>query len=452
MPSSAYALYTGSASHLGWGNPTSGAVVPVCYTPAFANQPFSHPESPANNLTAFLGIIRNAVESTWQRAANIRFTGWGPCQMVACAWASQTLCPPNGTLALDYIPGRPNYSAHTGFRSDGATNVYLGFDDMLIETFEHTAVHEFGHALGFKHEYNRADNFAYQYPWYSCGIPLPTNPAHSPPNIFLTDYDPQSIMNYCGENYRLTDFEYDPTRFDLSAGDVRGAIKAYGKKPSGIYVYNGKPLSKSLPNQSGGFPSLTEQMYFWSGVTASRQQWIMSGNLCVSTNGSQGDTLWLMNCVGSGSFDENQRWDIEPSGRIRRSGTNLCVTIQGSPNTPQNPLTLSPCQSTLAANEIFSFYPYEVRFGSKCVYSNAGLTLNDCTPAGPSVNQGGMDLGYSVYFFRGKLTTPDGQCITTGGPIASSPWIFGGPSEQRYSWYTAPCSTLVKTQTFDTWK
>lgn len=455
VPNRAQALYAQDAGHLRWGTPTTGATVPVCYAESFATQPL-----PAGiDFYSFLDVVRDGAESAWARAANIRFTGWGPCPIPWPASAVVLIKGGDFATAFGGSPAKITLVPSLLMSESGAN---------WRANWKHISAHEFGHVLGFwGHENLRADNYYFVdptsigyettpnggYVTYGCyplrGNPDFQTPSTSPPSVFLTYYDHQSIMNPCGEvsdlvNGRLLNERGERT--ELSAGDVRGAIKAYGKKPTGIYVFNGDPIKKTLPNQSSGFNGLWQQLQFWNSVTAFRQQWVMDGNYCVTSNSNdQGEILWTMACTGTGYvMDHMQRWNIEPSGRIRRSGTNMCVTVQGPPDSG-NLLMLYPCQSTPAANEIFSFYPYEIRFGNKCVYNTGSLTLNDCKPAGPSVNQGGMDLGYSVYFFRGQLQTTDGKCIRAFlSADASSP-------SGQHSWDTQTCQDKP-TQIFDTWK
>lgn len=73
------------------------------------------------------------------------------------------------------------------------------------------AVHEFGHAIGFTHEQNRADA-----PGECQLLAQGTNP-----DTLLTPYDPTSVMNYCNKRWNNEGF--------LSALDISAAQALYGK-------------------------------------------------------------------------------------------------------------------------------------------------------------------------------------------------------------------------------
>jgi hypothetical protein len=70
------------------------------------------------------------------------------------------------------------------------------------------AAHEFGHALGFTHEQNRADS------------PCTTMDQGPDPDTFVTVYDPNSIMNYCNPKWNGDG--------KLSNFDVQAVQKLYG--------------------------------------------------------------------------------------------------------------------------------------------------------------------------------------------------------------------------------
>jgi hypothetical protein len=110
------------------------------------------------------------------------------------------------------------------------------------------AVHEFGHALGFKHEHERLDG------------PGCTGWDQIGDAQILTEYDEDSTMNYCSDDGN--------NEGSLSRLDIVGVQVAYGRKPWGTIIGPGgrcvgtfqleANLKLCLDDPSGGKTNNTE--------------------------------------------------------------------------------------------------------------------------------------------------------------------------------------------------
>jgi hypothetical protein len=162
---------------------------------------------------------RRAVERTWSRYTRVRFTGWGDCPRAA-PFADRLL-----------ITARAGGSRASVGRSG---NNWIGLD---LTAGDATAIHEFGHALGFYHEQadprtpsTCADNEG----------DLRANPAGS---IAVSDWDPLSVMNYCNDNW---------TNGVLSPTDMAGAARFYGRRPHDATGDQRDDLLLTTPTTLGG--------------------------------------------------------------------------------------------------------------------------------------------------------------------------------------------------------
>jgi hypothetical protein len=81
---------------------------------------------------------------------------------------------------------------------------------------EYIAVHEFGHVLGFVHEQDSPGTVN------AHGVAHCVSPGNEPNATALTNYDPDSIMNYCNKDGNM--------KGNLTAKDILGLQAIYGAR------------------------------------------------------------------------------------------------------------------------------------------------------------------------------------------------------------------------------
>jgi hypothetical protein len=311
--------------------------VPVCWKPS---------STAHANFSTWAARTRRVVEESWGRAANLTFDGWNVC-------GSST----TGMVVVELTTNKHPSARPIGYKSDQQSSMEL---NSTWSNFDTVAIHEFGHILGFRHEFVRKDN-----PNTTCPIPNAEVPIDTCDYVD-TPFDDQSIMvstTYCNNNTQL------------SAYDVIGVQKMYGRKPPGSVVgLGGRCLTISAGTPTIGLPLVNSSCdgtpkQSWSYLATSQLRTYAQGSpRCVNVGGTMpppldGSSLMTYICGGEPNSDidftgvnwvamgnmciradtnaigsvmrltpcgsPHSKWDFLPNGSIRLNNTNFCV---GMPN------------------------------------------------------------------------------------------------------------------------
>ena len=189
-------------------------------------------ENPSSKNAAEREWTRTAVRESWQSATNLEFLGWQRCPGIDPVGGNIT-----SAVLTDIRIRIEDIGPHVdalGKRLDGMPSgmsvnfKFANWGQSCAQQREYCiktiAVHEFGHAIGIAHEHNRDDSSA----WCT------NEPQGTDPDVYVTPWDPRSVMNYCNERWS--------GEGKLSLLDIQGAQMFYGVREE----YSGEVIGQVL--------------------------------------------------------------------------------------------------------------------------------------------------------------------------------------------------------------
>jgi len=415
-------------------------VANVCWEGAAATDPA---------FATFRTNARTWIEQYIARVTDFKFESWGTCPTFIWDEAAGVFHTGIGWIVVQLRPdgdaswGGYAYDPHPtlkfGYQPDGPTLVSLKPGHWENGGNQAAVLHEFMHALGFDHEFNRRDNVPVQ-----CFLGVPTDGTS-----FGTQFDPLSITNY---SY----CEGIPNV--LSSWDIVGLQNVFGRKPPGSIVgyrdaciftpslVGGTPARTgtcigsdpdlaeaaqrerwrrdssgrfSLPSSASSFLSTAPGNFVRYGAQGTQLNFNSAevrgiGDKCVApANGSlvSGTPLQITTCNGSAA----QKWQVTGNGAsVTFRNGSLCWDVKGASSAANTPIQLYGCHG--GGNQSFSIVNEgALTFQGMCLDS-AFATPQDGLPLElyPCKSNSDWSRHNQRFYLSGRISTGS-SCLNNNG-------------------------------------